>query len=127
MIFYCTNCWKEIKPDDKICPNCGADQTELENESFVKKLIKALNHPEPETPIRAANILAQLKVKKAVPFLIAKLKNEKDPFIIEAVVKALLEIDEDQTKSAILSRLAGLKNPPVTIKKIFEELKKTNE
>jgi len=60
MIYYCNNCWKEIKVNDKTCPFCSSNQNNLEQESFLQKLIRALNHPESGTPIRAANILGKL-------------------------------------------------------------------
>ena len=117
MIYYCTNCWNEIDKGVIICHYCAADQTELEQEKFSEKLIRALNHPEPETPIRAAEIIARLKVKEAIPVLISKLQYEKDPFIIEAVVKALLKLDP--TRINEIKNIIGT-NPPVTVKKILE-------
>ncbi len=95
MIYYCTNCWKEILVSERVCPHCGFDQNELENESYTQKLIRALNHPEPATPVRAANILSKINAKEAVPHLLNKLKTETDPFIIEAFVKALLHLEPD--------------------------------
>lgn len=93
MTYYCMNCWSEIEKDTIICPNCGYDQQKLSNESFSNKLLKAINHPEPQTIIRAANILGELKIKEAIPSLLSKLETEKDPFIIKAVVESLLKID----------------------------------
>ena len=91
-------------------------------ESFKDKLINALNHPEPSTPIRAANILGKLKSKEAIPFLINRLEKERDPFIIKAFVDALLKIDAANTKKLILKIFA--ENPPVTVKREIEELGK---
>ena len=122
MIFYCTNCWSEIQKDKFACPNCGANQHTLRKESFTDKLINALNHPEPSTPIRAANILGKLKSKEAIPFLINRLEKERDPFIIKAFVDALLNLDAANTKKLILKILA--ENPPVTVKREIEELGK---
>ncbi len=93
MTYYCMNCWSEINKDTLICPNCGYDQQKLSGESFINKLLKALNHPEPQTVIRAANILGELKIKGAIPSLLSKLETEKDPFIIKAAVESLLKID----------------------------------
>jgi HEAT repeat protein len=122
MIFYCTNCWKEINKDILTCPYCGADQNELMNATFNDKLIKALNHPEPQTQIRAANILAHLKMKESVPHLLNKLENEKDPYIIKAIVLALIKIDLRRAKSSIL-KILGV-NPPITVKHLIDELEK---
>jgi HEAT repeat protein len=127
MTYYCTNCWKEIKPDEKICPYCNADQAELEKETFIKKLIKALNHPEPETQIRAANILSELKAEESIPFLLRRLEKEisspqnnlgrPDPFIIESLVRAILKLKPHLIVK--IKKLTG-HNPPVTIKDMLE-------
>ncbi|MCX8010365.1 MAG: HEAT repeat domain-containing protein, partial [Ignavibacteria bacterium] len=101
MIFYCTNCWNEISETTTICPFCSYDQRQLERETFVNKLIKALNNPEPQTPIRAAKILGELKCQESIPFLFEKLTKESDPFIIESFVKALLQIDKSNTKHRV--------------------------
>lgn len=37
MIYYCANCWNEIKADNKICPFCNAKQSELAKEPFTKR------------------------------------------------------------------------------------------
>ncbi len=117
MTYYCVNCWQEIDKDLLTCPHCGYDLKHASEYSFVEKLIKALNHPEPETPVRAATILGDLKTKEAVQPLLSRLKNETDPFIVEAIVNALLKIDFDNL-TAIKSIIG--KNPPVTVKKILE-------
>ncbi len=115
MTFYCSNCWKEIDEQIIICPNCGADQEKLDKESYVEKLIRSLNHPEPSTPVRVAGILAQLKAKDAVPPMLEKLKTEKDPFIIFAIVDALLKIDMNLTQE--IQKILG-SNPPSIIKNL---------
>lgn len=115
--YFCLNCWNEIDKDVTICPYCGADQKKLDKIEFNEKLIRAIYHPEPETPIRVANILAKLKLKSAIPDLFNRLVNEKDPYIIEAIVEALIEIDIDN-KERIKNILS--KQIPVTVKKILE-------
>ncbi|HMN49758.1 MAG TPA: hypothetical protein PKD67_11510 [Ignavibacteriaceae bacterium] len=117
MTYYCINCWHEIKKDTVVCPHCGYDQKEAANISFTDKLIKSLEHPEPETPIRAALILGELKISKAVPELIFRLKSEKDPYIIKAFTEALLMIDPNLIDE--IRKVIG-DNPPVTVKKILE-------
>lgn len=117
MTYYCINCWREIDKDLSTCPHCGYDLKQASENSFTDKLIKAINHPEPETPIRAASILGDLKVKEAVQPLLLKLNSQKDPFIIEAFVTAILKIDPSQVDK--IKSILG-KNPPVTVKKILE-------
>jgi HEAT repeat protein len=113
MIYYCTKCWNEIDKGTIICPYCTADQTELEQEKFSVKLIRALNHPEPETIIRATEILAELKVKEAIPELLSKLENEKDPYIVKAIVEALIKLDKKLLYK--IKEIIG-QEPPVIIR-----------
>jgi len=92
MKFFCTRCWQEIGEETASCPHCGANQEQLGQESFVRKLIRALHHPEPETPVRAAYVLGELKAKEAVPELKQVIGNSKDPFLRAAAIRALGKI-----------------------------------
>lgn len=94
MTYFCSNCWHEINKEDSTCPHCGIDQSVLGQEPFVKKLIRALNHPEPSTPIRAAEILGELKANEAVPFLINLIGRQDDPFIIKAALNSIKKIGD---------------------------------
>jgi HEAT repeat protein len=87
--YYCTNCWKTIEHEQRICPHCHAEQERLDAERFSQKLIRALHHPEPETPIRAAKILGWLRVQEAVPELVHLLRESPDPYIAAACADAL--------------------------------------
>ncbi len=116
MIFYCTNCWSEIDKDAVLCKNCGANQIELEQTDYSEKLIRALKHPEPETRIRAAEIIAGLNLKKALPIMLSILKNEKDPFISSALVKSILKLDSSQLDT--VKKILG-SQPSVILRKIL--------
>ncbi len=94
MIYYCSNCWNEISKEAKVCPHCGTNQTALEQESFIQKLIRALKHPEPSTPVRAAEILGELKAKEALHYLIDLTKTSTDPFIIKAALSSIKKIED---------------------------------
>ncbi len=94
MTFFCTNCWKEIDRSTDVCPHCGKKQSELGQEPFVKKLIRALKHPEPSTPVRAAEILGELKAEEALPYLIELTKHSKDPFIVKAAISSIKKIKD---------------------------------
>ncbi len=115
MIFYCSNCWNEINIDVEICPHCSASQSILQQESFEKKLIRSLKHPEPKTVIRAVKILGELKSKEALPYLFGILKVQNDPFIIAEAVKSILKIDSTENSiEAIKKHLKldlGILNP----------------
>ena len=93
MTFYCANCWNEINKDTEFCPHCGTKQSVLKQESFAKKLIRALKHPEPSTPIRAAVILGELGSKEALPYLIELTKISTNPFILKAALSSIKKIE----------------------------------
>jgi len=58
--FYCTNCWAEVPESAATCPRCGDDIAARQTRAdFVDKLIAALRHCEPMTPVRAAWILGE--------------------------------------------------------------------
>ncbi|MEJ2007127.1 MAG: HEAT repeat domain-containing protein [Acidobacteriota bacterium] len=85
---YCPACWEEIG-DVAVCPSCGVDIRHLAADSYEEKLIRALHHPEPTVPVRAATILGELMSGAAVPALIKAASSTEDPYLQEAVALAL--------------------------------------
>lgn len=65
-----------------------------EGEDYTSKLISALEHPEPETPIRTAWILGELREGRAVDALTRLLEKGSDPYILAAAVEALGKIGD---------------------------------
>lgn len=92
---YCPACWEEID-DAAVCPACGADLQHLSKASYEEKLIRALCHPEPTVPVRAATILGELQSRAAVPALIEAALSTEDPYLQEAVVQALGAIGDER-------------------------------
>ncbi len=86
--YYCPSCWSEIGTA-LVCPICGADVRCLADETYEQKLIRALDHPEPTVPIRAATILGELGSRAAVEPLIKVARSGPDPYIQEAAIAAL--------------------------------------
>jgi HEAT repeat protein len=84
-----------------VCPACGAELRPFSEESFEEKLIRALNHPEPSTPIRAATILGRRRSTAAVEPLIALGLSTSDPYIQEAVAMALGEIGDPRARECL--------------------------
>lgn len=105
MIFFCPQCWKEIKGGDRKCPYCGADITEHEKKGFEEKLINALRHPERETVQRAVWILGRLKSIVAVKPLIDLFEKTDNPFLKTAILNALGEIKTQDALDFILKSL----------------------
>ncbi len=93
-IYYCPVCHAENQMGDAICNSCGAELNSS-SQDFVSKLISALDHPEPETPVRAAWILGELKEKRAVEALERVLtEGGRDPYLLASVVEALGKIGD---------------------------------
>jgi HEAT repeat protein len=110
MIYFCPSCWNEIKNED-VCPECGVDLKELAQEGYEEKLIRALRHPEPTVPIRAATILGELGSQAAVEPLIEVAVSSTDLYIQEAAVVALGRIGDSKALSCLtrLSRDGSLR------------------
>jgi HEAT repeat protein len=94
MVVYCSECWSENQYGESKCRSCGASLIPVSEENYVTKLIKALRHPEPSTPIRAAWILGNRKEIQAVPQLLILLQSSSDPYILSSVVNALGQIGD---------------------------------
>lgn len=99
MTFYCPNCWHEIDPKIEVCPHCGSNQEMLSEEEYDEKLLRALHHTEPTTPIRAAYILGERHSQKAVPFLEAVIDEQRDPYLSQACVVAIGKIGLEESLS----------------------------
>jgi HEAT repeat protein len=93
MTYFCPECWREIGGDG-ICAHCGADLTKEAQSTYEEKLIQALWHPEPTTPIRAATLLGEIGSKVAIEPLLELVNSSRDPYIQEAAVVALGKIGD---------------------------------
>jgi hypothetical protein len=100
MTYFCPACWKEIAKAE-VCPHCQADLRKVWDETFEQKLIRALHHPEPSTPIRAATILGKRRSKAAVERLIDLGLSTSDPYVQEAVVTALGQIGDPRAHACL--------------------------
>jgi HEAT repeat protein len=107
MTFYCSNCWAEVPVSAAICPRCGDDiPGRRARADYVGKLVAALRHPEPTTPIRAAWILGERREHLAVEALIALVRESGDAYVIEAAVEALGKIGDGRAWNALQSASA---------------------
>ncbi|MGB8368606.1 MAG: HEAT repeat domain-containing protein [Limisphaerales bacterium] len=102
MTFYCANCWAMVLESARICPICGDDITARQARAdYADKLVAALRHPEPTTPVRAAWILGERRERKAVGELCRLVLSSADAFIIESAVEALGKIGDRQALPAV--------------------------
>ncbi len=107
MNFYCTNCWALVQESLKTCPVCGDDIAICQAQAgYVDKLIAALSHPEPGTPVRAAWMLGERREQKAVAELIRLVRESPDTVIVEAAVEALGKIDDERAREIVSAALA---------------------
>jgi HEAT repeat protein len=97
MTFFCPNCWRDVPETAVVCPHCGHNiAAQLARADYADKLIAALHHPEPTTPVRAAWILGERRERKAVGELCRLVLQSGDAFIIESAIEALGKIGDRQ-------------------------------
>lgn len=119
MPYYCPNCREEFNADINVCPCCGTNiRAFWDGTDYVDKLINALGHPEPATPIRAASILGRLHDSRAVEPLISLVEKTQDIYIARAAVEALGYFPTERA----LNFLQGVadRHPALMVKKAAE-------
>ncbi|HQL55083.1 MAG TPA: HEAT repeat domain-containing protein [Phycisphaerae bacterium] len=90
MRWYCPGCWRDFGEDLATCPHCRLDiHAFWDSKDYVEKLMLALNHPEPTTPVRAAELLGRVRAARAVEPLIRLVRENADIFVVRAAVRAL--------------------------------------
>jgi HEAT repeat protein len=105
MLFYCPNCWKELPGAREICPNCGQRISSWDEKAFTEKLIQALSHPEPETPVRAVYILGEKKTAEAVGSLARLFRRSREPFLQGEVIEAMGKIGGEEALALLMEAL----------------------
>jgi HEAT repeat protein len=103
VIRFCPSCWQEVQANTA-CPACGADLQAWDRASYDEKLIRALEHPEPTVPLRAATILGERGCVGAVEPLMALARSSRDPYLQEAAAEALGRLGDPRAR-ATLERL----------------------
>jgi HEAT repeat protein len=90
MRWYCPGCWRDFGEDLARCPHCGLDiRAFWDAKDYVAKLILALSHPEPTTPVRAAGLLGRVRAVQAVEPLMRLVGESADVFVVRAAIRAL--------------------------------------
>lgn len=124
MVYYCPSCWTEINKDCETCPACNVDIKRYSaNEGFIDKLIAALQHPEPTTPIRAAWILGQRRDKKAIQPLYSLASRSTDGYVKAAAIEALLAIG---TTESVDLAAKSLKSSSALVRRLVKEYRFRN-
>jgi HEAT repeat protein len=99
--YFCPACWREIPPGISLCPVCRADLIAEDAKPFVEKLCRALNHPEPQTAVRAAWVLGERRERVAVDDLIRTSEMTSDIFLAESAAEALEKIGDAKASDSL--------------------------
>lgn len=102
---YCTHCWATYPYGATVCARCGAALQP--HTTYVAGLIAALRHPEPSTPVRAANVLGLLRAREAAGALRAVLSQSEDPYLLQAAARALGAIGDREAIPELARVLRG--------------------
>jgi HEAT repeat protein len=108
LIFFCPNCWSQVKEDEKICPKCYSEIEALGQRSYIDRLVSALRHPWASTRMEAAYILGEIGDKQAVKPLgdvIDQIGETQDLFFLREIAIALGKINGDEAVPALVHLL----------------------
>jgi HEAT repeat protein len=104
-------------------PSCGLDIRKFwDSKDHVQKLILALNHPEPSTPVRAAWLLGKTKDPRAVDALVDLITEGKERYIVRAAINALTEMNTAKAREVLATLLDHRdRTVRILVKRILEE------
>ena len=108
MIFFCPNCWAQVREGEKICPQCRVKIEPLDQLSYFDKLTRALNHPVATTRMRAAYILGEIGDRRAILPLAGAIENaweKENLFFLREIAMALGKIDGHDALPALIHLL----------------------
>ena len=107
MMWVCPICWEIFSVQATHCPRCGSDLAVADQRSFDDKLERALDHPEPGTAMRAADILSRrFDAGDAVPRLNNALTRRwHEPYIAAAIIRAMGRLDGSAAHAALVRGL----------------------
>lgn len=112
MIFFCPNCWEELKKEEKRCPFCGSDLENFSKLSYEDKLIVALSHPVLSYRVNAVNLLGKLSCEKAV-CKFEKMVETEDVITVLEIINALGMIGSNEAVK-LLNKLANNTSPVIS-------------
>jgi hypothetical protein len=100
------------------CETCGASLAVDDGQAFNDRLTWALRHPDTETAIRAAEILAARHAVEAIDALALLVDMAGDPCRAAAAVAALVTFAGDPAADAAIQRAAA--HPSVIVRVALE-------
>lgn len=119
---FCQHCYALNHFDATRCEKCAAPLHGDGGESYLDKLIWALQHPERETVLRAITVLSMLGpgARVAASSLKAVFENEtQDPYVRAAAVSALAKIMPDHAREFLLPHL---EHPNIIIRQAIRKV-----
>lgn len=115
LLRYCRACREENPSEAVFCYRCGEFLASPDDESYVEKLIWALDHQEKQTPLRAVHILGELGpgAAAAVPALIRAFKETRDVYLQASVIRCLGKI---KAKRGLIFVIANVLHPSFLVR-----------
>lgn len=105
MVWFCPYCWQEVKEDDRICSNCGANLESFHSLDFYSKLLLGLKNPIVQKRMFVIELICRRKVRSAVQELCILFRKSSDTYELIAIADALYSIGAEESLSCI-SRIA---------------------
>lgn len=115
---FCPDCYAE-NDDTDVCVRCGTSL--VRDDTYLAKLAWALQHPEPETAMRAAHILGRLgkDARPVLPRLEEAFSRAEDAYFRAELLRAMAVIDWEQVAPWLE---AALKAPNVILRRAAEDI-----
>lgn len=115
---FCPNCYAE-NDDTDFCIQCGSPLTR--DDTYLSKLAWALLHPEPETAMRAAHILARLgkDARPVLPQVREAFSRTADAYFQAELLHAMAAIDWDGAAPWLE---AALRTPNIILRRAAENI-----
>ena len=107
MMWVCPICWEIFALQETHCPKCGSDLAVVDSRTFDEKLERALERPEPQTAIRAAQVLARRAgADTGIHTLVRAMRRRwYEPYVAAAIVRAIAVIGGEPAHDALVEAL----------------------
>jgi HEAT repeat protein len=108
MMWVCPACWEVFSLNHLHCPWCGTELASLGQRKYIETLAAVLDHPDNDTAIRAADILARrFDADETIPILIGALRRRwHEPHIAAGIVRALSQFAAAETQAIMAEAIA---------------------
>ena len=112
LTYFCIHCWTIVDAATKLCPACGLPIEDGATD-IVDKYIAALRHPAPETRLRAAWMLGEMRERRAVPALLdlVSARGRGDVYLLTAAIRSLGAIGAAEAVPVLSTLLADESAP----------------